>query len=207
MKMHKNILVKFTLQITCQWMGIELYKLTSLLGHFYIEKWMNFLFFYSQTFFNHISLVFHYFEQFFFSMTCLYMDKWGWYVFGGYVTAATTVKKRLSIFRVIKVNLRFGELKLFQMAQHFNIIWYSKCLIFFNVRNFFLKKVKTGWYRNEKTKNNKKVPSDINFLRRTTTLPFKNFTLRPIFSKKSPQMPPNSLQGGLVYGNVTKVSF
>ena len=30
---------------------------------------------------------------------------------------------------------------------------------------------------------------------------------RPIPSKKSPQMPPNPIQGGLVYGNVTKVSF
>ena len=42
---------------------------------------------------------------------------------GGMVAAATAVEKRLSNFRVIKVNLRFGELKLFQMAQHFNIIW------------------------------------------------------------------------------------
>ena len=45
-------------------MGIEQYKLTALFGHFYIEKWINFTFFYSQTFVNHISLVFHYFEQF-----------------------------------------------------------------------------------------------------------------------------------------------
>ena len=35
----------------------------------------------------------------------------------------------------------------------------------------------------------------------------KNLTLGPILSKKSPQMPPNPLQGWLVYGNVTKVSF
>ena len=61
----------------------------------------------------------------------------------------------------------------------------------------------------QKRKNEKrqKIPSDINFPRRTTTLSFKNLTLEPIFSKKSPQMPPNPLQGGLVYGNVTKVSF
>ena len=31
--------------------------------------------------------------------------------------------------------------------------------------------------------------------------------LRTIFFKKSPQMPPNPLQGGLVYRNVTKISF
>ena len=44
---------------------------------------------------------------------------------GGLVAAAaaTAVEKRLSIFKVIKVNLRFGDFKLFQMAQHFNIIW------------------------------------------------------------------------------------
>ena len=50
----------------------------------------------------------------------------------------------------------------------------------------------------QKRKNEKrqKIPSDINFPRRTTTLPFKNLTLVKIFSKKSPQMPSNPLQGG-----------
>ena len=62
--MHKIFLVKLTSQITCQWMVIERYKLSAHCVHFYIEKWMNFLVFYSQTFFDHISLVFHYFEQF-----------------------------------------------------------------------------------------------------------------------------------------------
>ena len=67
-----------------------------------------------------------------------------------------------------------------------------------------IEKVKGRGYRNEKRQ---KIPSDIDFPRTSTTLPFKNLTLRTISSKKSPQMPPNPLTGGLVYGNVTKVSF
>ena len=63
--MHKFFLVKFTLQISCQWMGIERYKLSALFELFYIEKWMNFSFFYSRTVLDHISLVFHYFELIF----------------------------------------------------------------------------------------------------------------------------------------------
>ena len=59
----------------------------------------------------------------------------------------------------------------------------------------------------QKNEKRQKIPSDINYPRRTTTIPFKNLTLVTIFSKKSPQMPPNPLTGGLVYGNVTKVSF
>ena len=39
---------------------------------------------------------------------------------GGIV--ATAVEKRVSIFRVIKVNLSFGELKICQMVQNFNRI-------------------------------------------------------------------------------------
>ena len=80
--MYKNCLVNLTLQITCQWIGIERYKLSVLFELFYIEKWMNFSFF-----FDHISFVFHYFGI---------------------------------NFRVIKVNLSFGELKIFQMVQNFN---------------------------------------------------------------------------------------
>ena len=43
---------------------------------------------------------------------------------GGMVAAAaaTAVEKRLSIFRVIKVNLSIGELKIFQMVKNFNNI-------------------------------------------------------------------------------------
>ena len=40
-----------------------------------------------------------------------------------------------------------------------------------------------------------------------TTPVCKFLTLGPIYSKKSPQMPLNPLQGGLVYRNVTKISF
>ena len=49
------------------------------------------------------------------------MEKRGRGVFGG-IVATTAVKKRVSIFRVIKVNLSFGELKIFQMVQNFNNI-------------------------------------------------------------------------------------
>ena len=41
---------------------------------------------------------------------------------GGTVAAATTVEKGVSIFRVIKVKLSFGELKIFQMVQNLNRI-------------------------------------------------------------------------------------
>ena len=49
------------------------------------------------------------------------MEKRGRGVFGS-IVAATAVKKRVSIFRVIKVNLSFGELKIFQMVQKCNRI-------------------------------------------------------------------------------------
>ena len=59
------------------------------------------------------------------------------------------------------------------------------------------------------TKNEKrqKIPSDINFPRRTTTLSLKKFDLRANFLKKVSLDAQNPLQGGLVYGNVTKVNF
>ena len=43
---------------------------------------------------------------------------------GGTAAAATTVEKGVpvSIFRVIKVKLSFGELKIFQMVQNLNRI-------------------------------------------------------------------------------------
>ena len=67
------------------------------------------------------------------------MEKWEWDVFGGYGRRGRRCRrhrrlKRVSSFRVIKVNLSFGELKLFQMAQNFNIIWwmsYIYCMKFF----------------------------------------------------------------------------
>ena len=62
-----------------------------------------------------------------------------------------------------------------------------------------LKKVKGGGYKNHHFKNNKKIPCDINFPCTSITLPLNNLTLGTIFSKKSPQMPPNPVTGGLVY--------
>ena len=138
----------------------------------------------------------------------MYIWRWEDGVFlGGIVAAAaaTTVGKRVSIVRVIKVNLSFEKLKIFQMVQNFNNI--QSVSYIFIVWKKKLKKVKRGCYRNEKTKNNKKILSDIDFRRTSTTLPFKNLTLRTISSKKSPQMAPNPLTGGLVYGSVTKISF
>ena len=41
-------------------------------------------------------------------------------MFLGSTVAATAVEKGVSIFRVIKVKLSFGELKIFQMVQDFN---------------------------------------------------------------------------------------
>ena len=79
-------------------------------------------------------------------------------------------------------------------------------VLYFYCMKFFFEKSQKRMLQ-KKMKTDKKVRCDINFPRRTTTLPFKNLTLVTIFSKKSPQMPPNPLQGGLVYGNVTKVSF
>ena len=116
--MYKNCLVNLTLQITCQWIGIERYKLSVLFELFYIEKWMNFSFF-----FDHISFVFHYFELIFLK-TGVYMEKRGWGVFGGYSRRHRHCRHRRRKkginFRVIKVNLSFGELKIFQMVQNFN---------------------------------------------------------------------------------------
>ena len=60
------------------------------------------------------------------------------------------------------------------------------------------KKLKEDATETKKPKTTKNS-EPYNFPRRTTTLPFKNLTLVTIFSKKSPQMPPNPLQGGLVY--------
>ena len=124
---------------------------------------------------------------------------------GGIVAATTATKKRVYIFWVIKVYLSFGKLEIFQMVQNFNrlqlmfyifIVWKKK-----------LKKVKGEGYKNCHFKNDQKISKRYKLSTQATTLPFKNLTLGKIFSKNSPQMPPNTLQGGLVYGNVTKVSF
>ena len=49
------------------------------------------------------------------------MEKRGRGVFGS-IVAATAVKIRRSIFRVFKVNLSFGKLKIFLMVQNFNLL-------------------------------------------------------------------------------------
>ena len=115
---------------------------------------------------------------------------------GGIVAAAaaTAVEKGVSIFRVIKVKLSFGELTIFQMVQNFNriqlmpyilIVWRKK-----------IEKVKTGCYRNEKTKNDKKIPSDIEFPRTSTTLPFKIWLWGQFAPKSLPRCPQILCQGG-----------
>ena len=54
-------------------------------------------------------------------MTGVYMEKRGWGDFGEYRCRHRRWKKGIN-FRVIKVNLSFGELKIFQMVQNFNNI-------------------------------------------------------------------------------------
>ena len=46
------------------------------------------------------------------------MEKRGWSFLGG-IVAAAAVEKRVYIFWVIKNNLGFGELKIFQMVPNF----------------------------------------------------------------------------------------
>ena len=89
-----------------------------------MEKWVKFWLFYSQTFFDHISLVFHHFELIFFLKEGVYMEKRRWGVFGDYCRRRRRHRRRkMGInFRVIKVNLSFGELKIFQMVQKCNRI-------------------------------------------------------------------------------------
>ena len=120
-------------------------------------------------------------------------------VFGDYCRSRCRHRHRKKgiNFRVIKVNLSFGELKIFQMVQNYNRIQLISYNLIVWKKN--LKKVKGGGYRKEKTKKQQKILSDIDFPRTSTTLPFKNLTLSKISSKKSPQMPPNPLTGGLVY--------
>ena len=103
-------------------MVIERYILFALFAHFYIEKWKNFRFFQLQICFDHISLVFHYFELIFFLMKGVYMEKRRWCDFGEYSRCRHRRRKKGINFRVIKVNLSFGELKIFQMVQNFNNI-------------------------------------------------------------------------------------
>ena len=85
---------------------------------------MNFWVFYSKTVFDHISLVFHYFELIFFLKKGVYMEKRRWGVLGGYSRRRRRHRRRKKgiNFRVIKVSLRFGELTIFQMVQNFNRI-------------------------------------------------------------------------------------
>ena len=125
---------------------------------------------------------------------------------GGTVAAAATtaVEKGVSIFRVIKVKLSFGELTIFQMVQNFNRIQLMPYILIVWKKN--LKKFKK---MQQKRKNEKRQKNTERY-RLSAHIhhpPLQNLTLGTIFSKKSPQMPPNPLQGGLVYGNMTKVSF
>ena len=90
------------------------------------------------------------------------------------------------------------------MAQNVDNIHSMSYIFIIGKKN--LKKLKEEATEAAISKTKKIFPTDINFPC-LTTLPFKNLTLGTISSKKIPQMPPNTLQGGLVYGNVRKVSF
>ena len=133
-------------------------------------------FFSSQTFFDHISLVFYYFELIFFlNDRCIYGQVRMGCFFGGMVSAAaaTTVKKRVYIFRVININSSFGELNIFQKAQNVNniqsisyilIVWRKK----FEKRRRLQKPPFQKW---------KKISERYKLSAQATTLPFKNLTL------------------------------
>jgi hypothetical protein len=69
------------------------------------------------------------------------------------------------------------------------------------------KKSQGGGYKSRRFKNDVNDENDIYFPRMLTTTPSLKLTLGTIYSKKSPQMPPNPLQGGLVYRIVTIDSF
>ena len=74
--MHKNILVKFTLQITCQWMEIDRYKLSALYAHFTVHREMDdFLVFFTPKPFLSYLPCFSLFRTNFFLKTGVYMEK------------------------------------------------------------------------------------------------------------------------------------
>ena len=132
---------------------------------------MNFLVFYSQTYFDHISLVFYYFELiYFFNDRCIYGQVRMGFFWG--VWSPPPPKKMVYIFRVIKINLSFGGLKIFQMAQNVNYIQLISYI--FIVRKIISKKVKGRGYKSHHFKNEKKIPCVINFLRRPPPSPSKN---------------------------------
>ena len=86
-----------------------------------------------------------------------------------------------------------GNLKFFEWSKI--LITYIKYLIFL----LYEKKIEKNLKRTLKKRKNEKrqkIPSDINFPQRTTTLPLKNLTLRPISSKKvSPDAPKSFARG------------
>ena len=187
-------LVRFPLKITCQWIGIEWYTLSALFALFTWRNGWSFGFFTHKPFLIISPLFFIILNEFFFLKKGVYMEKRRWGVLGGYSRRRHCRRKKGINFRVIKVSLRFGELEIFQMVQNFNrkqlmpyilIVWRKK-----------IDKVKTGCYRNEKTKNDKKIPSDIEFPRTSTTLPFKIWLWGQFAPKSLPRCPQILCQGG-----------
>ena len=73
---------------------------------------------------------------------------------GKVAAAATAVGKRVSIFRVIKVNLSFGALKIFQMVQNFNNILSVSIFVLYEKKNW--KKLKEDATETKKQKTTKK---------------------------------------------------
>ena len=106
--MYKICLVNSTLQITCQWIGIEQYKFWCFLNFCTSRNGWIFRVFYSRTVFDHISLVFHYFEQILFfvktGVHCTVCMKRGWGDFGGQCRGHRRRKKGIN-FRVINLTL------------------------------------------------------------------------------------------------------
>ena len=125
------------------------------------------------------------------------MEKRGWGVFGEYSRRRRRHcrRKKGINFRVIKVDLSFVELKIFQMVQNFYNIQSMSYIFIVWKKNW--KQIKIGCYRIEKTKNDKKFRAIyVNFPCRTTTLPLKNLTLVTISQKSLPRCPQILSKGG-----------
>ena len=116
---------------------------------------------------------------------------------------AASVEKRVSIFRVIIVNLSFGNLKFFKWSKI--LISYGECLIFLLSKKIFFK-VKWGCYRNHHFKKDISIPSDINF-QRMVFHQLQKFDFRDNFLEKfSPDAPKSFARGvGVLKSNKNKL--
>ena len=121
-KMLPKNLVRFPLKTTCQWIRIEQYTLSALFALFTWRNGWIFGLFTHKPFLIISPLFFITLNKFFFVKKGVYMEKRRWGVLGDYCRRRHRRRKKGINFRVIKVNLSFGELKIFQMVQKCNRI-------------------------------------------------------------------------------------